>query len=528
MSTLVALPPIHQSHHVDSPGITEPLARKRRQTAFAASNVESSPDVSPRQRKPIFERLDVSLLPPGFALQAQELTSGEDEDCLLTCDEYLQSHRNNGCKMSADLADQLTHIIDMDIRFDDPDLVLPEGYSTFVKRVGQSDNHFLEGFLNELAGRVSPHRRTPIAGKRKSPLAFYIPPLAFYSNPTNGAMKVSCKQPLVHRSRGTKLRLHVKEERDTAGKQSSIKAAIARKRRATVDYNVMDEHEIAKRLGTRRREACESLRMLCFGAIGNEHWKEVDKHKLFEQRCGSMEELATFVDVWTMMDDDGSGDIDAGEFMDFFARNKNDRLLCMRAVKYLLSAARSHDSHGRHRKVTREDMLRLLWLKATSEDVAVMLQMFDFQVFMRARVPEPPRLPKKKRRELIENFKYLDKHSRGRIAFTDLVSGGLVDEHMMKELSSKYDLSGDGILSQDVFLEMLCPYGVQAHDRVQRIAMADDSTICKVEVDCTKFQQMGEVSAWISEANLLHFRNNTTLPIKSAPPPAMDEQNFIH
>merc|ERR1711957_629872 len=116
-----------------------------------------------------------------------------------------------------------------------------------------------------------------------------------------------------------------------------------------------------------------------------------------------------------------------------------------------------------------------------------MLHMFDFHVFLFARVPEPPRLPKKRRKELLENFHYLDKAHRGLITFTDLMTGGLVDEQMMKELSSKYDLNGEGILSEDVFLEMLCPYGYQAHERVQFIVNPDDSVICKVKVDCEKF-----------------------------------------
>merc|ERR1719305_1106888 len=86
------------------------------------------------------------------------------------------------------------------------------------------------------------------------------------------------------------------------------------------------------------REACESLRILVFGDLGNENSKAV-----FEQSRGTMEEVAKFVDLWLQIDEDDSGDIDISEFLEFFAKCKTDRLLCMRCVKFLLGSEASND-----------------------------------------------------------------------------------------------------------------------------------------------------------------------------------------
>mmetsp|Transcript_105195 Transcript_105195/g.339310 ORF Transcript_105195/g.339310 Transcript_105195/m.339310 type:complete len:931 (-) Transcript_105195:76-2868(-) len=103
----------------------------------------------------------------------------------------------------------------------------------------------------------------------------------------------------------------------------------------------------------RQREACESLRMLVFGHVGNEDWLVQDRHKIFEQQRGTEAEIDTFVEQWLLLDDDDSGTIDFNEFLDFFAKKKADKLLGMRCVRYLVGS-------------------RLLWLRATDADVAAM------------------------------------------------------------------------------------------------------------------------------------------------------------
>jgi len=397
----------------------------------------------------------------------------------------------------------------MELDEDDPDLVM---FSTFCQKVGKSDSHFLEGFLAELTGGGyepnlprggSPEGR-PSA--RKAPLTFYISPKNFQR-----------KQQASRSPRKKEI-------------QVSATPRKSKPRASLLDLQI-DQVQVAKRYCTRQREACESLRLLIFGSVGNEMYKEAQKGKIFEQHRGSIEDVGKLEKVWSQMDLDHSGDIDHTEFMEYFQKSNMDRLLCMRCVKYLLS----HASRGGHRgslvKVTREDMMRLIWLKATPWDIAIMIQMFDFHRYLYARVTDPPRLPKKKRRQLLENFIYLDKLHTGVISFFDLVSGGLVDEFMMSELQSHYDLSGRGILSQDVFLEMLCPYGFRAHERVRRVVTEDGSTIVKVEVDCTSFNIDHDVpdliTGWILESDLGRFKTETDLTIRLEEAPAAEHSGLL-
>merc|ERR1711988_1865182 len=103
----------------------------------------------------------------------------------------------------------------------------------------------------------------------------------------------------------------------------------------------------------------------------------------------------------------------------------------------------------------RQDMMKLLWIKATKDDILYMEQLFDLHMIMLARVETPPMLSKKKRRELLENFNFIDKDKSGRITYQDLVDNGLIEHEMAVDLRSKYDYNGRGVLDQSDFLEML-------------------------------------------------------------------------
>jgi len=486
------LPPIEQSSNVGTLAVCQPPPRKNRGNGWRPQHLVSA-ELSDLQSKK---------------------SAAKDKLCISRFPDL--ASLGDGWKVAPDYVDQLTRVVELD----DPDLVIAEGFSTFMQQVGHSNSHFLDGFLGELsgqgseaAGRASPHdRRLP----RKAPLSFFFGPKSVVEQSVLGKRQAS---PPRKRGRGAKDSAQNSAQNSPRCPNSGT--SISKQHMVSVDHT-----EVIKRSSKRQQEACESLRILVFGTVGNEHWKESDKPKVFEQHRGSMKELGEFVGVWNQMDDDHSGDIDFGEFQDFFAKSKGDKLLCMRCVKYLLATAGHHVSEqdglarkSNHVPVTRPDMLRLIWLKATNHDVDIMMQMFDFHTFLNARAPDPPVLPKKKRRQLLENFYYLDKESRGVIQYMDLMSGGLVDSEMMKELQEMHDPSGSGHLSQDVFLEMLCPYGFLAHERVQRIATTDDQLIVHCYVDCQPEFHLGyhEVSGWILESEMDRLREQTSLSIRLAP-----------
>lgn len=169
-------------------------------------------------------------------------------------------------------------------------------------------------------------------------------------------------------------------------------------------------------------------------------------------------------------------------------------------------------------KCTREDMMKLIWLRAAPEDIDVMNQMFDLHRTLGARVKTPPLLPKKKRKQLLENFHFLDKRHCGHITYQDLVDGGLIDEQMMKDLKSKYDSTGKGIINQDDFLEMLCPHGCRAHEGVREMVSKDDKHIRLVYIDCRHLEcGHDEFSGWLLDADFQELSTNSNLPFRFTP-----------
>lgn len=86
----------------------------------------------------------------------------------------------------------------------------------------------------------------------------------------------------------------------------------------------------------KKKEACDSIRFLVFVWLGNESMRANEKHLMYEARQGTRQEIYKLHQVWSQMDEDGSGDIEFQEFLNFFSRKKADRLLGMRCVKYLV------------------------------------------------------------------------------------------------------------------------------------------------------------------------------------------------
>jgi len=276
----------------------------------------------------------------------------------------------------------------------------------------------------------------------------------------------------------------------------------------------------------RKRETCESLRLLVFGAVGNEGMRPSDKriHWMFEEGRGTVEEVQKLAKLWFQIDDDNSGDIDFSEFVDFFAKCKADRLLCMRCAKSLLGQDARGILEGGHisksasaAKCTREAMMRMIWLKATEEDISLMNQIFDVYKIMLDRVTTPPLISKKKRRQLLENFNYLDTEKHGIIKYQDMWDGGLVDEPMMNELRAKYDRTGRGTINQDEFLEMLCPFGRRAHERVAEMHISEEEVIQKVYIDCGELDEHEDFSGWLLGEHVQMLLATSHLPISFAP-----------
>lgn len=510
------LPPLVPVAELEA-GLKKPLKASFRNRRFGPS--PNGEQASPRSGLPLsglpaLQGLNASA-PAAMTMNPAEPVSTNDSVSWQQVSKGI-SDGTLACTAPPDLPGMLKRITDQDIGpndFTNDSDVLP-----FMRSVGRSDFHFLDGFFgrsgaaNWTPARYSPARRATLNFYScQSPLGERRPRRARRSRSPSkrscfedgGSVSPSSSMSPTNSPRPPKVvRLdeNVDEDHiasnhsilrvpDQAVSQASPKPEKAAKKQPSLTRQLANSNCSV----TRQREACESLRILVFGAVGNENLKPTERGKVFEQSRGTMEEVRKFVEVWLTLDEDCSGDIDFSEFLEFFAKSKADRLMCMRCVKYLLgskgaSTRLSVDGDIVNRKAslakcTREDMMRLIWLKAKEDDIRLMNQMFDLHKIKSVRVKTPPLLPKKKRRELLENFNFVDKRGRGLITYTDLVDGGLVEEQMMNEMMLKHDRGTNGVIDQDHFLEMLCPFGFRAHQRVKVMQNKDDKTIRFVYID---------------------------------------------
>merc|ERR1712023_104849 len=102
-----------------------------------------------------------------------------------------------------------------------------------------------------------------------------------------------------------------------------------------------------------------------------------------------------------------------------------------------------------------------------------MLDWFKEAALLTRRIPTPPLFRKKVRRELEENFRWIDRERKGYITYNDLVDSELVDGETATALMARYDVDNSGTLTCDEFLELLCPNGYRAHPQAVRAVDLD-------------------------------------------------------
>jgi len=309
-------------------------------------------------------------------------------------------------------------------------------------------------------------------------------------------------------------------EKSAPGRVSSEKASGDKKAwgQAAIPSAQGDPEAAAKEAELlRQREACESLRMLVFGAVGHEHLPQHERHLIFKQRRGTRDEVAIFTDKWCALDDDNSGDVDLDEFVTYFNKRKVDRLLGMRCVRYLLSKGGNLEEEDptRGRKVmkmsgsvTREDMMRLLWLEATDEDVLEMDIMFDYFKLLRISMKPPKLLHRKRRQELMNLFYELDRSGTGSVPYWRLSEIGIADDAMIRMLQRKYDNDRNGHFNCEEYLEMLAPLGYRAHEAVRKLVCRDGKSMRFATWSRAEFKFEG----WMMEEDYECMREHYSFP----------------
>ncbi|CAE7444505.1 unnamed protein product [Symbiodinium natans] len=222
----------------------------------------------------------------------------------------------------------------------------------------------------------------------------------------------------------------------------------------------------------RKREASESLRVLVLG-IPSANAEHSDKEWAAQHRRGTNEEVETFCRCWCQMDADNDGDVDLEEFANFFSKRKVDRVLGMRCIRYLMPRAASQGKT----LVSKDDMMRLLWPYAATEDMDHMCVVFDHCRLCTIAAQPPKLLPRKRRTELLKCFQEMDRNHTGLVSYNDLIPAGVADQNMVKILRDKYDTTRSGFFDKNCFLEMMAPMGYRAHESIGHVVLKDGKRV---------------------------------------------------
>eukprot|EP00928_Gymnodinium_smaydae_P094592 TRINITY_DN7965_c0_g2_i6.p1 TRINITY_DN7965_c0_g2~~TRINITY_DN7965_c0_g2_i6.p1 ORF type:complete len:679 (+),score=155.47 TRINITY_DN7965_c0_g2_i6:407-2443(+) len=221
----------------------------------------------------------------------------------------------------------------------------------------------------------------------------------------------------------------------------------------------------------RQQKCCDALRTL----ILRHHGDEDNHSNLPYDARPKAEEVKLISAAWRELvaeaglEDDcasiAAAEVDGESFVDCYARRSQlYKALAARSCAYLL--------RRNHRSFTREDIVRLVWPKSREEDIQFALQLLYLQDLEQARMPTPRLMPKRIFRELAVNFRHIC-GDRSEVRYEELCREGLVDEEGMINLRARYDADGDGVLSCDEFIDMLCPDGYRPTKTSVRATLPD-------------------------------------------------------
>lgn len=226
-----------------------------------------------------------------------------------------------------------------------------------------------------------------------------------------------------------------------------------------------------------RREACELLRKFTFGSAGNERKKGPEKDRIFQEACGTKEQVKMLHALWDKLDLETTGFVDVQDFRAFVDRTlsevKGDRRkdggfqlaltsngqteelskrLCDRVANVLMSK----------KSFILEDMMRIIWPCSGVEHLKQMKAWCDeiSQSSTKWRVSTPKVLPTDQLEAIQAVFHFYDKDHTGYVTADELFHEGLMD----KENASRYVFDGDsdGQLSLHEFCQIMCPTGYRA------------------------------------------------------------------
>lgn len=263
-------------------------------------------------------------------------------------------------------------------------------------------------------------------------------------------------------------------ETDAASHQASLeviqpgqRSQVASKRGSVHTQIPMPESILpGRRLCLLRRNACEALRLLILGTVGNEEAPD-EKTRLailLEGLGRRADVVKVFNELWRKLTPNDPMGLVTIDDLQRYLLDRFHAKVQRQQVERVIACILDKHKDGFMGFIGLAHIVRLVWPGSSNEQLQRMLRFVDeFQEDERCHVPEPPALPNEDYKALWTTFHHLYKQSVGKgITFDILVRERYCDADQANRYRSDFGLHRDDEINLQVFLMMMCPVGFRA------------------------------------------------------------------
>lgn len=275
------------------------------------------------------------------------------------------------------------------------------------------------------------------------------------------------------------------------------------------------------RLPQAKKEACEALRIMIFGSVGNEGLISHKEKELWFQtlNMGSRKQAHQLLIAWNLMTKDGAilrADIPTvltvattllKEHLDAFIGQEEDfdKIPQWFPIKTLEEIPKQ--VHGIQEKLQQalgakrgtisiEDLIKLLWPAAQSSDIRDIRRVGKetLEEAERQTVLPPKELPEEDLEGLKSVFRTIDIYGHGRLSLEQMVDDGfMVFDAASRRDFAFWDKDGDGHINETEFCGLMCPTGYRVDSKATYGTSEEGVPLCYDEV-----RQCWMVAEWAS------------------------------
>lgn len=253
------------------------------------------------------------------------------------------------------------------------------------------------------------------------------------------------------------------------------------------------EQPTQSRLTPAKKEACEALRIMIFGAVGNEGLSSHKEKELWFQTLtmGSRKQAHQLLIAWNLMTKDGAilrADIPTvltvattllKEHLEAFIGQEEDfdkipQWFPIKSFEEIPKQVQGIQEKllqvlgAKRGTISFEDLTKLLWPAAQSSDIRDIRRVGKetLEEAERQTVLPPKELPEEDLEGLKSVFRTIDVYGHGRLSLEQMVDDGfMVFDAASRRDFAFWDKDGDGYINETEFCGLMCPTGYRVDSK---------------------------------------------------------------